>query len=117
MPSSRHVDVIIVNYRASADTLVAVQSLMPWRFGTLWLVDNSEDPAEAEMLARHVYATVPDGSASYIGGDSDSDVPGRSALVESDISSRTPFLPRASMRASRALRSRSSPTRWCRVDG
>ncbi|KFB78206.1 glycosyltransferase [Candidatus Accumulibacter cognatus] len=53
MPSSRHVDVIIVNYRASADALVAVQSLMPWRFGTLWLVDNSEDPAEAEMLARH----------------------------------------------------------------
>lgn len=52
MLSSRHVDVIIVNYRASADTLVAVQSLMPWRFGTLWLVDNSEDPAEAEMLAR-----------------------------------------------------------------
>jgi len=41
MPSSRHVDVIIVNYRASADTLVAVQSLMPWRFGTLWLVDNT----------------------------------------------------------------------------
>ncbi|KFB72127.1 MAG: N-acetylglucosaminyl-diphospho-decaprenol L-rhamnosyltransferase [Candidatus Accumulibacter phosphatis] len=54
MSSSRRVDVIIVNYRSSADTLQAVQSLMPWRFGTLWLVDNSDDPVEAETLAQGI---------------------------------------------------------------
>jgi hypothetical protein len=54
MSSSRHVDVIIVNYRSSADTLQAVQSLMPWRFGTLWLVDNSDDPEEAGTLAQGI---------------------------------------------------------------
>ena len=53
MSSSRNVDIIIVNYRCAADTLAAVESLMPWAFGTLWLVDNSDDPAQVETLACH----------------------------------------------------------------
>lgn len=53
MSSSRNVDVIVVNYRGASEAIAAIETLMPWDFGTLWLVDNSEDGAEADTLAQH----------------------------------------------------------------
>ncbi len=40
------IDVAIVNYRCAADTLQALARLAQWRYGTVWLVDNSAHEAD-----------------------------------------------------------------------
>lgn len=40
------IDVAIVNYRCAADTLQALDRLAQWRYGTVWLVDNSAHEAD-----------------------------------------------------------------------
>lgn len=50
MSSPAAIDIVIVNYRCAADTLGALAVLGPWPHGTVWLVDNSADAAEAAML-------------------------------------------------------------------
>lgn len=50
MSSPAAIDIVIVNYRCAQDTLGAVAGLLPWPHGTIWLVDNSEDSAEAQLL-------------------------------------------------------------------
>lgn len=46
------IDVVIVNYRSAADTLGSVAQLGSWQHGTVWVIDNSEDPSEADHLKR-----------------------------------------------------------------
>lgn len=53
---SLSIDVIIVNYRAASEVLQAVQRLCPegqaWPHGVIHIVDNSEDPSQADALNR-----------------------------------------------------------------
>ncbi|MBC5764751.1 glycosyltransferase [Ramlibacter albus] len=51
MSSPGSVDVCIVNYRGADDVREAVRTLGEWPHGTLWIVDNSEDAAQADALA------------------------------------------------------------------
>lgn len=44
------IDIVVVNYHSSADTLAALAPLAPWPNGNLWVVDNSMDASEHEML-------------------------------------------------------------------
>ena len=44
------IDIVIVNYRCTGDTLGALAALGPWPHGTIWLVDNSVDCDEAATL-------------------------------------------------------------------
>jgi len=46
------IDIVIVNYRSAADVERCLECLGPWHRGLVWLVDNSEQTAEAEALAR-----------------------------------------------------------------
>jgi len=46
------IDIVIVNYRSSADVERCLECLGPWPRGLVWLVDNSEQASEAEALAR-----------------------------------------------------------------
>jgi GT2 family glycosyltransferase len=48
------VDIVIVNYRSTDDTLAALAVLTPWLRGQILLVDNSEDAAERAQLSRAV---------------------------------------------------------------
>lgn len=50
MSSPAAIDIVIVNYHCAADTLGALAVLGPWPHGTIWLVDNSVDDAEAATL-------------------------------------------------------------------
>jgi GT2 family glycosyltransferase len=50
MSSSAQIDIVLVNYRSAADTLGALVALGPWPHGTIWLIDNSVDAAEAAAL-------------------------------------------------------------------
>lgn len=52
MSSPPAVDICIVNYRGAHDVLEGLRTLGPWPHGTVWLVDNSEDAAQADALAR-----------------------------------------------------------------
>ena len=55
-------DVAIVNYRCTADTLQALARLAQWRYGTVWLVDNSAHEADvaADTAAlRDAVASMP----------------------------------------------------------
>ena len=53
------IDIIIVNYRAAADTLQALARLEAWPHGTLWLVDNSaHEPDIAEEAAALLQAGI-----------------------------------------------------------
>jgi GT2 family glycosyltransferase len=45
------IDVVIVNYRSAADVERCLECLGPWHRGLVWLVDNSEQAAEAQALA------------------------------------------------------------------
>jgi GT2 family glycosyltransferase len=53
MSSPGNLDVIVVNYRDCGATLAAARRLTPWRWGRLWLVDNSGEPQELAALADH----------------------------------------------------------------
>ncbi len=44
------IDIVIVNYRCAADTLGALAALGSWPHGTIWIIDNSVDAAEAATL-------------------------------------------------------------------
>ncbi len=56
MPS---IDVVIVNYRGAADTLQALDRLAGWRWGTVWLVDNSaHEPDMADEAQALQQATT-----------------------------------------------------------
>jgi len=44
------IDIAVVNYRGAHETLAAVAALGRWPHGTVWVVDNSADAAEAERL-------------------------------------------------------------------
>jgi len=46
------IDIVIVNYRSAADVERCLECLGPWPRGLVWLVDNSEQAAEAQALAR-----------------------------------------------------------------
>ena len=45
------IDVIVVNYRCLDETVQALSRLGRWALGRVWVVDNSEDAAEAAGLA------------------------------------------------------------------
>jgi GT2 family glycosyltransferase len=45
------IDVIVVNYRCLNETVQALSRLGGWALGRVWVVDNSEDAAEAAGLA------------------------------------------------------------------
>lgn len=68
------IDIIIVNYRSADDTLVAIAAITPWRHGRIWLVDNSEDGAEAARLSDaladipEVQLLVPERNLGFGGG-------------------------------------------------
>ncbi|WP_295849923.1 glycosyltransferase family 2 protein [uncultured Xylophilus sp.] len=53
------IDIAIVNYRGADDVAVALQALGAWTRGTVWLVDNSEDAAQAAAL-QAIAAGQPD---------------------------------------------------------
>ena len=71
---SKVIDVVIVNYRSAVDSLAAIAGLSPWRQGRIWLVDNSEDTAEAARLASAlagnpaVHLLVPERNLGFGGG-------------------------------------------------
>lgn len=48
------IDIAIVNYKSVADTLAGIHELGDWDQGTIWVVDNSEDPEEAQTLEQAV---------------------------------------------------------------
>ena len=52
------VDIVIVNYRSTDDTLAALAAITPWLRGQILLVDNSEDASELEHLSNAV-AVIP----------------------------------------------------------
>ncbi len=68
------IDIAIVNYRSAADTLTAVAAVTPWRHGLIWVVDNSEDGAEATRLSDllagrpEVRLLVPERNLGFGGG-------------------------------------------------
>ena len=45
------IDIIIVNFKSQSDTRMALDGLGRWSQGRVWVVDNSEDAAEATGLA------------------------------------------------------------------
>lgn len=73
MSSPGAADVIIVNYRCAAETLGAVSRLAGWP-GTVWIVDNSAEAAEADRLKaalaqRHgIRLLVAEGNLGFAGG-------------------------------------------------
>lgn len=50
------IDIAIVNYCSADDTLQALERLVPWTHGTIWLVDNSVDTAQAQQLQAGIAA-------------------------------------------------------------
>lgn len=68
------IDIVIVNYRSAQDTLAAIAGITPWRQGRIWLVDNSEDAAEAARLSSAlagdpaVQLLVPERNLGFGGG-------------------------------------------------
>lgn len=52
MSSPPCVDIAIVNYFSARDVGRCLQRLGPWRHGTIWLIDNSHDAAEAAALQQ-----------------------------------------------------------------
>jgi GT2 family glycosyltransferase len=48
------IDIVIVNYRSVDDTLQGLMRLGAWPYGTVWLVDNSEDDLERDRLSDAV---------------------------------------------------------------
>jgi len=64
MSSLPCIDIVVVNYFSSADVARCLAQLSPWPHGTIWLVDNSADAAEAKALhecAGHLpYVTLID---------------------------------------------------------
>jgi GT2 family glycosyltransferase len=50
MSSPGAIDVVVVNYRGWQDTIGALEHLGPWPHGTVRVVDNSDDEAEAARL-------------------------------------------------------------------
>ena len=50
------IDIAIVNYGSADDTLQALERLAPWTHGTIWLVDNSVDPAQTQQLQAGIAA-------------------------------------------------------------
>ena len=53
MSSPPAVDVCIVNYFGADEVRGALRTLGGWPHGTIWLVDNSVDPAQAAALREH----------------------------------------------------------------
>jgi GT2 family glycosyltransferase len=45
-----HADVVVVNFHGAGDVAGCLAALGPWPHGTVWLVDNSADPAQAAAL-------------------------------------------------------------------
>ena len=68
------IDIVIINYRSAEDTLAAIGGVTPWRHGRIWLVDNSEDGAQAAQLSSTlagnpaVQLLVPDRNLGFGGG-------------------------------------------------
>ncbi len=56
------IDIAIVNFRGTDDTLAALQRLDPWPHGTVWVVDNSAhepDQAHSAQVLREAIARAP----------------------------------------------------------
>ena len=52
MCSQPCVDIIIVNYHSANDIKRCLESLGPWPYGRIVLVDNSEDASESDALRQ-----------------------------------------------------------------
>lgn len=48
--TDRSIDIVIVNYHGAGDVATALDRLGAWPHGTVWLVDNSDDAAQAAQL-------------------------------------------------------------------
>lgn len=53
-----NIDIAVVNYRSATDTLGALVHLAPWKYGTVWVVDNSCDDTERHRLTEAI-ASMP----------------------------------------------------------
>lgn len=45
------IDIVLVNFRSAADTLLALKRLADWPYGTVWVVDNSAHETATETAA------------------------------------------------------------------
>lgn len=56
LPPAIGLDVAIVNFHSCNDTLAAIESVGIGSHGTIWVIDNSEDAAQAEALRQALAA-------------------------------------------------------------